>query len=45
MNYDICKSVTYICELCDGVAHSEAVNRTYICYLLKVVCIGKDSLK
>ena len=38
MNYDICKSVIYICELRDGVAHSEAVNRTHICSLLEVLC-------
>ena len=32
--YDICKTVTELCELGDGVAHSGVVNRTDICSLL-----------
>ena len=34
--YDICKTVTELCELRDGVAHYGVVNRTNI--LLEVVC-------
>ena len=36
--YDICKTVTELCELRDGVAHCGVVNRTDICSLLEVLC-------
>ena len=36
--YDICKTITELCELRDGVAHRGVVNRTDICSLLEVVC-------
>ena len=38
--YDICKTVTELCELqlCDGVAHCGVVNRIDICSLLEVLC-------
>ena len=32
------KTVTELCELRDGVAHCEVVNRTDICSLLEVLC-------
>ena len=35
---DICKTVTELCELRDGVAHCGVVNRTDICSLLEVLC-------
>ena len=41
---DICKTVTELCELCDGVAHCGVVNRTDICSLLEVLCTDKFSL-
>ena len=36
--YDICKTITELCELRDGVAHCGVVNRTDICSLLEVLC-------
>ena len=36
--YDICKTVTELCELRNAVAHCGVVNRTDICSLLEVVC-------
>ena len=42
--YDICKTVTQLCELRDGVAHCRVVNRTDIFYLLEVLCTDYFSL-
>ena len=39
----ICQTVTELCELCDGVANCEVVNKTDICSLLEVVCTYEDS--
>ena len=36
--YDICKTVTEVCELRDSVAHCIVVNRRDICSLLEVSC-------
>ena len=36
--YYICKTVTELCELRDGVAHCEVVNGTDIWSLLDVLC-------
>ena len=36
--YDICKTVTELYELRDGVAHCGLVNITDICSLLEVLC-------
>ena len=36
--YDVCKTVTELCELRDDVAYCGVVNRTYICSLLEVLC-------
>ena len=35
---NICKTVTELCELRDGVAPCGVVNITYICSLLEVLC-------
>ena len=36
--HDICKAVTELCKLRDGVAHCAVVNRTDTCLLLEVLC-------
>ena len=36
--YDICITITELCEICDGVVPCEVVNRTDICSLLEVLC-------
>ena len=36
--YDICKTVSELCEIRDSVAHCGVVNRTDICSLLEILC-------
>ena len=34
--YDICKTVTELCELRDGVAHCKVVNKLQIYVMIKI---------